>query len=60
MKIEHIRNEEHRRVYAEERLSVDLADRGEDMPCPGEGRQEAVDEWLAEHPEIVVGREVWR
>lgn len=53
-----IATEEHRRVYAAEQLSVELADRGEDIPEAGEERRQAVDEWLDEHPEVVVGAEV--
>lgn len=58
MKTERIETEEHRRTYAAERLSVELADRNEDMPEPGAARREAVDAWLAEHPEVGVGADV--
>ncbi len=53
-----IETEEHRRTYAAERLSVELADRNEDMPEPGDARREAVDTWLADHPEVFVGAPV--
>jgi len=53
-----IATEHHRRVYAAERLSRELADRDEDLPEVGEARDAAVDEWLEEHPEVIVGAEV--
>ena len=49
---------EHLRTYATERLSAELADRDEDMPPRGGGREEAVSEWLMRHPEVTVGTEV--
>lgn len=50
-----IETEEHRRVFAAERLSQELADRNEDLPEPGPERRAAVEEWLVDHPEVVVG-----
>ena len=60
VKTEKISTEHHRRVYAAERLSRELADRNEDLPEAGPAREAAVGEWLDEHPGIVVGAEVPR
>lgn len=54
---ERIENEGHRHVYATEQLSYELADRDEPMP-EGEALKEAVDAWLAENPDVVVGATV--
>lgn len=55
---ETIETEEHRRAYAAEQLSRELADRGEDMPEAGPERRVAVEAWLGEHPEVLVGARV--
>lgn len=54
-RLKRLETDEHLRVYAAERLSVALADRGEEMPEPGEARPTAVANWLGERPWLVVG-----
>jgi hypothetical protein len=54
-RVELIESEEHRHVYAAERLSEVVCD---EMPEPGPERVAAVEAWLADHPEVVVGAKV--
>lgn len=49
--VERIETEAHRHVYAAERLSEELDEMPEDLAA-------AVEAWLADHPEVVVGAEV--